>query len=111
MAQSVKNLPAGKTKKESACNAGDLSSFPGLRRSPEVENGNPTPIFLPGEFHGQRGLVGYSPWVHKELDMIEQLSTAQLFRGMCLSIQMQHPTYNLRESRPVLPKTHLSALG
>ena len=41
MAQSVKNLPAGKTKRESACNAGDLSSFPGLRRSPEVGNGNP----------------------------------------------------------------------
>ena len=47
----------------------------------------------------------------KSWDMIEQLSTAQLFTEMCLSIQMQHPTYNLRESRPLLPKTHLSALG
>ena len=28
----------------------------------------PTPIFLPGEFHGQRSLVGYSPWGHKESD-------------------------------------------
>ena len=26
----------------------------------------PTPIFLPGKFHGQRGLESYSPWVHKE---------------------------------------------
>ena len=26
----------------------------------------PTPVFLPGEFHGQRSLVGYSPWGHKE---------------------------------------------
>ena len=34
----------------------------------------PTPVFLPGEFHGQRGLAGYSPWGHKELDMTEQLS-------------------------------------
>ena len=25
----------------------------------------PTPIFLPGEFHGQRSLAGYSPWVAK----------------------------------------------
>ena len=25
----------------------------------------PTPVFLPGEFHGQRSLVGYSPWGHK----------------------------------------------
>ena len=25
----------------------------------------PTPVFLPGEFHGQRSLAGYSPWGHK----------------------------------------------
>ena len=31
----------------------------------------PTPVFLPREFHGQRGLVGYSPLGHKELDMTE----------------------------------------
>ena len=31
----------------------------------------PTPIFLPREFHGQRSLVGYSPWGHKELDRTE----------------------------------------
>ena len=30
------------------------------------------PGFLLGEFHGQRSLVGYSPWGHKELDMTEQ---------------------------------------
>jgi len=29
----------------------------------------PTPVFLPGEFHGQRSLEGYSPWGHKESDM------------------------------------------
>ena len=31
----------------------------------------PTPVFLPREFHGQRSLVGYSPWGHKELDITE----------------------------------------
>ena len=30
---------------------------------------HPTPVFLPGEFHGQRSLVGYSPYGHRELDM------------------------------------------
>ena len=30
---------------------------------------------LPGEFHGQRSLVGYGPWGHKQLDMTEQLRT------------------------------------
>ena len=31
----------------------------------------PTPVFLPGESHGQRSLVGYSPWCHKESDTTE----------------------------------------
>ena len=36
----------------------------------------PTPVFLPGESHGQRSLVGYSPWSHKKTQL-KQLSTAQ----------------------------------
>ena len=35
----------------------------------------PTPVFLPGKFHRQRNLAGYSPWGCIELDMNEQLST------------------------------------
>ena len=31
----------------------------------------PTPVFLAGEFHGQRSLADYSPWGPKELDMTE----------------------------------------
>ena len=31
----------------------------------------PTPVFLPGESHGQRTLAGYSPWGHKESDTTE----------------------------------------
>ena len=34
-----------------------------------------TPVFLPGESHGQRSLVGCSLWGHKESDMTEQAST------------------------------------
>ena len=37
-----------------------------------------TPVFLPGEFHGQRSLACYSPWGCKELDMIEQLTLIQM---------------------------------
>ena len=33
-----------------------------------------TPVLLPGEFHGQRSLMGYSPWGRKESDMTEQLT-------------------------------------
>ena len=34
----------------------------------------PTPVVLLGKFHGQRSLVGYSPWGRKELDTTEQLT-------------------------------------
>ena len=34
---------------------------------------HPTPVLLPGESHGRRSLVGYSPWSHKESDTTEQL--------------------------------------
>ena len=34
----------------------------------------PIPVFMPGEFHGQRSLLGYIPWGHKELDMIDRLT-------------------------------------
>ena len=34
----------------------------------------PTPVFLPGEFHGQKSLVGYSPWDGKESDTTERLT-------------------------------------
>ena len=34
----------------------------------------PTPVFLPGESHGQRSLVGCGPWGHRESDMTGQLT-------------------------------------
>ena len=55
----VKNPPA---------NAGDAKgadSIPGSGRSPGVGNGNPLQYFLPGKFHGQRDLAGYSSWGHR----------------------------------------------
>ena len=39
----------------------------------------PTPIFLPGAFHGQRSLAGYSPWGCKEMDMTKTTKTTTLF--------------------------------
>jgi len=65
------SFPSGSDGKESVYNAVDLDSIPGSGRSPGEGNGNPSPVFLPGEFHGQRSLVGYSPWGCKELDTTE----------------------------------------
>ena len=43
-----------------------------------LEEGMVTPVFWPGEPHGQRSLVGCSPWVCKQPDLTEQLSTAHI---------------------------------
>jgi len=43
-----------------------------VRKIPWRRKWQPTPVFLPGESHGQRSLTGYSLWSRKEADMIEQ---------------------------------------
>ena len=66
-------FPGGSDDTESACNAGDARLILGSGRSPG-EGNIPifsTPIFLPGESHEQRRLVGYSPWAGKKSDTIE----------------------------------------
>ena len=45
----------------------------------------PTPVFLPGKSHGQRSLVGYSPWCPDESDTNEATEhTRQVFQGVCV---------------------------
>ena len=56
-------FPDSSAGKESACNAGDLDSIPGLGRFPWRRERLPTPVFWPGEFQGL-----YSPWGPKESD-------------------------------------------
>ena len=61
MVQTVKNLP---TMRETR-----IQSL--VWEDPWRRERQPTLVFLPGEFHGQRRLVGSSPWGHKESDMTE----------------------------------------
>ena len=65
--------------KNPTANAGDtrdVGSVPGLGIFPWGRKWQPTPVFLPGKFHGQRNLVGYSPRDNRELDMTDQHSGA-----------------------------------
>ena len=62
----VKSPPAN------AGNIRDMGLIPELGRSPGLRR-QPTPVFLPGESHGQRSLVGSSPWGHKKLYMTEAI--------------------------------------
>ena len=48
--------------KESACQYGRCGFVPWVRKVPRKRKWQPTPVFLPGESHGQRSLVYYSPW-------------------------------------------------
>ena len=65
---------AGLDSKQSACQYRRLKFDPWVRKIPQRREWQPTPVFLPGESHGQRSLMGYSPWGGKELDMTEQLT-------------------------------------
>ena len=66
----------GSDGKESACNSEDLGSIPELGRSPGGGHGNPLQYPCLENLHGQRSLVSYSPWGHRELDTTEELSSA-----------------------------------
>ena len=75
MPQVYSKLFCDSDSKESACNAGNLSWIGKLGREDLLEKKWPlTPVFLPGEFHGQRSLVDYSTWGCKQLDMTEWLT-------------------------------------
>ena len=76
----VLDFPSGSDCKESACSAGDLGPIPGSGRFPWRREWPATPLFLPGEFHGHRSLVGYNPRGRKELDATEQLTYTHTHR-------------------------------
>ena len=67
--------------KRLSANAGDTGSVPGSGRFPAERDGNPLPIFLPGKYHGQRSLEGYSPWGPKEWDMNWRLNDNKACRN------------------------------
>ena len=66
------------TVKESACKIGDPGLIPRWRRFPWRREWQPTPVFLPGEFHGQKNLEGYSPSDHKESHITEWLTHTRI---------------------------------
>ena len=88
----VSGLPGGSDDKESPCHAGDADSIPGLGRSPGEREWQPTPVFLPGEFHGQRSLAGYSPWSPRELDTTERLILSDVL-GIIIALKSYYSAF------------------
>ena len=68
LAQMVKNPPAVQ----------EPRFDPWVGKIPWRREWQPTPVFLPGEVHGQRSLVGFSPWGRKELDTAERLTLSYM---------------------------------
>ena len=64
-------LPRRHYSKEPTCQCRRLGFNPWVGKIPWRRKWQPTPVFLPGKSHEQRGLMGYSPWGHKELDRTE----------------------------------------
>ena len=57
----LQGFPGGSVIQNLPANEGDVGSIPGLGRSSGEGNGNPIPVFLPGESHRQNSLVGCRP--------------------------------------------------
>ena len=72
--------------KESACQCRRCRLDPWVGKIPWRRKWLPTPVFLPGESHGQRGLEGYSPWGHKRVKHNLMTTTTTLY----ISIVFNH---------------------
>ena len=55
----------------------------------------PIPAFLPGEFHGKRSLVGYSPLGHKESDMTETFTFTHFHILQALLVTSHFPRFSV----------------
>ena len=93
-------FPGGSTGKEHTCQwrkSKILRFNIWVKKIPWRRKWHPTPVFLPGESHGQRSLAGYSPWGHEESDMIECACTYAC-------IKYQSLIYNgVKKQMPFLP--------
>ena len=72
LCKSKRGFPRRLSSKETACQCRRHSFYPWVRKTPWRRKWQPTPVFLPGEFHGQRSPGGYSPWGRKESDRTER---------------------------------------
>ena len=89
----VLGFPCGTGGKEPACQCRRhkrCGFYPWVRKIPWKRAWQPTSVFLPGECHGQRSLVGYSPRGHKMSNMIEQLTLSnfdvlQVCQMLCIT--------------------------
>ena len=74
MGRFIHSFLGGSDGKEHARQCRRPSFDPWIRKIPWRRKWQPTPLFLPGEFNGQRSLMGYSPGDRKELDTADSIT-------------------------------------
>ena len=74
--------------KESACQCKRWRFDPLARKIPCSRKWQPTPVFLPGKFHGQKSVEGYSPEGHRELDTTELTEHTAAAAAAAKSLQL-----------------------
>ena len=98
----------GSAGKESTCNARERLQRrrprfdPWVRKVPWRRKQQPTPVFLSGKFHGQRRVVGYSPWGRKSRTRLSTKPRKCAESGGQYSILSLHTTFQHREYYSVL---------
>ena len=96
-------FPAGSDGKGSACNAGELGLIPGLGRFPGGGNGNPLQYSCLENPHGQRSLVGYSPWGLTESDTTKATKQQQQHANGWGIDLLFSSDWSVISSQPILP--------
>ena len=82
--------------KESTCQCRRWGFEPWVRKILWRRKWQPTPVFLPGKSYGQRNLVAYSSWGHKQSDTTEHTHTQILIGPERLTVQRKsHPQESL----------------
>ena len=94
----IQGLPKRLSGKESACQCRRRRFNLWIGKIPWRRAWEHIPVFLPEKSHGQRSLVGYSPWGHKEWDMTEQLNKLFLSPDLIVnssfhSAMMRYPEF------------------
>ena len=101
VAQRLKHLPGMQETRE--CKRPGFDPWVG--KIPWRRKWQPTPVFLPGESHGGRSLVGYSPWGRKESDTTERLYLLTYFQCFRIKLDLSFVSYPIKFiSAPIVTK-------
>ena len=103
--QAEASLPRGLVLSHTHLQCGRCRFDPWVRKIPWRRTWQLTPVFLPGESHGQKSLAGYSPWDRKESDMTERLILSPSPWKNFFSWTFLFPTWDLEIPESLVPST------